>query len=389
MSLSDAEGRRLAPAFLLPAVMSLLAAVLAWALALAGESSAMPLGLIVAFQVPLTLAAAAGIGGSRASALNCWQRRVAPSASLRRVRRLYLTQLARLAGIALVGPLLMVASIAWLQPGRGALALAAEVALALVAALLAGVVLGSRVHRTLTTWKGAPGSVRIWRWTGGQRRWRHVPTQQEIDLAQRGGSLWLWPMMLPQTLIQAPHWRFHAWGQTLTSGWDLCWAGLWMCALGLFVNAAVIGPPLHWRARLAPGGQSPAAWARRMVAGSMLNAAVWISVALMIGMAVSAPDVRAVQLTAWAPVVADALLIVTCTLWLRGRSNNGGVSQLIAVLGLGVATVLLLGAAQVLGFTPQRGLALMIVELSLAMGCAVAAQRAWARQDLNRLAPPA
>jgi hypothetical protein len=86
--------------------------------------------------------------------------------------------------------------------------------------------------------------------------------------------------------------------------------------------------------------------------------------------------------------MADALLAASWALWLRGLRNSGW-RPLLAGLSLGGATVLLLGAAHALGLAVQRGVACLVVELALALMFAVAAQRAWARQDLNRLVPRA
>jgi len=200
--------------------------------------------------------------------------------------------------------------------------------------------------------------------------------------------LWICCVLVPQSLMQAPRWSFHAWGTAYTSGLDLAYLGLWMLLLGGLINMWVIGPPLHWRARLAPGGLSAAGWARRMVTGSLLHAVGWVSVALALGMAVSQPALRAEQLAAWAPVASDVALAMAWALWLRGRRNNG-FSVLLASVGLGAATALPLLAAHALALAPRRGVIWLAIELTLTLTFLVAAQRAWARQDLNRLAPRA
>jgi hypothetical protein len=125
-----------------------------------------------------------------------------------------------------------------------------------------------------------------------------------------------------------------------------------------------------------------------MVAGSLLNAVGWMSVALALGMAVSKPALRAEQLAAWAPAMADVVLAMAWALWLRSRRNNG-FSVILAAVGLAAATVLPLLAAHALALAPRRGVIWLAVELTLALTFAVAAQRAWARHDLNRLAPRA
>lgn len=390
-SLSETWQLRLAPALLLPSVVSLFGALLAWAMAAADWRSTWPLTFITGLQATLLLSGAAFVAGQHDAMQDCWQRRVAPSSALRRVRRAFLALLAHLAARAVVGPLLMVAALAWLQPGWDLLLRAAAVLLVLASMLLVGALLGTRLQGRVSAWMAAgrrPLSVRAWLLKGGPRRWRRVWTVQEAYLTKRSGGLLIWLTLIPQTLIQAPRWRFHAWGKTLTSGWDIVWVGLWMLMLCLYINAATIGPPLHWRVRLAPGGLSASAWARRMVAGSMLSAMACVSAALALSMAVSDPDLRAVQLTAWAPVMADTLLAVTCALWLRGQRNDNA-RVLWAGVGLGLGTWLLLGAARAFGFTPQRGVALLAAELALALAFAVAAQRGWARQDLNRLVPRA
>lgn len=384
-----AEERYLGPTLLLPSIASLFGILLAWAMGVSGIASSAPLEVVSAIQALLTLFGAAVIAGTQAANAGCWRRRVAPSAAARRVRQVLLKMLSRLAARALAGPLVMVASLAWLRPGWDLLGMAAEVLLVLAAALLVGALLGAGLQRRALAWLAAvqrPRSASAWRWKGGWRRWRHVATPHEIATNVRGTTLWMW-FLLPQALMQAPQWRFHAWGKTLSSGADLAWAGLWMLLLGLFVNAVVVGPPLHWRARLAPRGSSAAGWARRMVAGSMLNAIAWMSAVMALSMAVSPADVRAVQLSAWAPVMSDVLLAMTWILWMRGLRNNG-FAQVLAGLALAMVSVLLLGAVLASGGVPQRGLALLAIEMTLALAFAVAAQRAWSRQDLNRLAQP-
>ncbi len=386
---AEIEEVRLGATLLMPSLLSLLGAVLGWALAWAGVRSVAMLGIVMMLQALLMLSGAAVISGVHAAAVARWQRRVAPSAALQRVRQASRRMLGQLAARGVAGPLLMLVGLAWLQPGWDLLAMAAGVLLAVAATVLAGRALGEWLQRQV-----APTAVarlrfaRTWRWPSGWWRWRPVPTWQQVDLRHPSGALWVACLLVPQALVQAAYWRFHAWGVAYTSGWDIAFVGLWMLALGVFVHVVVIGPPLHWRARLAPGGLSAGRWGPRMVAGSLLNASAWVSVALAISMAVSKPDLRAVQLTAWAPVMGDVLLAMAWSLWLRGGRNSSG-RQGLGSLSLGVATVLLAGLARVLGLALQRGAVLLTVELVLALVFAVAAQRAWARQDLNRLLPRA
>lgn len=387
--LAQVEEVRLGATLLLPSLLSFLAALLGWALAWAGVRSVVLLGIVMVLQALLMLSGAAVISGVHAAASARWRRRVAPSAALQRVRRASNRLLGQLAARGIVGPLLMLIGLAWLQPGWDLLAMAAGVLLAVAATVLAGAVLGERLHRRWASPAGTRVRARpTWRWHGGWWRWRSVPTWQQVDLRHPSGALWVACLLVPQALVQAAHWRFHAWGAAYASGWDIAFAGLWILVLGVFVHTAVIGPPLHWRARLAPGGLSAGRWARRMVVGSLLNAAVCVSVALAISMAVSKPDLRAVQLSAWAPVMGDVLLAMAWSLWLRGERNSSW-RQGLGSLSLGVAAVLLAGLARVLGLALQRGAVLLVAELALALVFAVAAQRAWARQDLNRLVPRA
>lgn len=387
--LAEIEEIRLGATLLLPSLLSFLAIVLGWALAWAGVRSTAMLGVVTMLQALLMLLGAAVISGVHAAALARWQRRVAPSAALQRVRQASRRMLGQLAARGVAGPLLMLVGLAWLQPGWDLLAMAVGVMGAVAATVLVGMAVGEWLQRQAVPVAVArPRFTRTWRWPVGGWRWRRVPTWQQVHLRQPGGGLWMACVLVPQALVQASHWRFHAWGTAYTSAWDIGFAALWMLVLGVFVHAAVIGPPLHWRARLAPGGLSAARWARRMVAGSLLNAAAWVSVALAISMAISKPDLRAVQLTAWAPVMGDVLLAMAWSLWLRGGRNSSW-RQGLGSLSLGVATVLLAGLAWVLGLALQRGAVLLTVELALALVFAVAAQRAWARQDLNRLVPRA
>lgn len=387
--LAEAEEIRLGATLLLPSLLSFLGALLGWSLAWAGVRSVAMLGIVMMLQAMLMVSGAAVISGVHAAAAARWRRRVAPSAAMQRVRQASRRMLGQLAARGVAGPLLMLVGLAWLRPGWDLLAMAAGVLLAVAATVLAGRALGEWLQRQVL-----PPAVarlqfaRTWRWPSGWWRWRPVPTWQQVDLRHPSGALWVACLLVPQALVQAAYWRFHAWGVAYTSGWDIAFVGLWMLALGVFVHVVVIGPPLHWRARLAPGGLSAGRWAPRMVAGSLLNAAAWVSVALAISMAISKPDLRAVQLTAWAPVMGDVLLAMAWSLWLRGGRNSSG-RQGLGSLSLGVATVLLAGLARLLGLALQRGTALLVVELTLALVFAVAAQRAWARQDLNRLLPRA
>lgn len=388
-SLTEVEEVRLGATLLMPSLLSFLGALLGWALAWAGVRSVAMLGIVMMLQALLMLSGAAVISGVHAAAAARWRRRVAPSAALQRVRMASRRMLRQLAARGVAGPLLMLVGLAWLQPGWDLLAMAAGVLLAVAATVLAGRALGEWLQRQVLPPAVARLQLpRTWRWPVGWWRWRRVPTWQQVDLRHPSGALWVACLLVPQALVQAAHWRFHAWGAAYTSGWDIAFAGLWMLVLGVFVHTAVIGPPLHWRARLAPGGLSAGRWARRMVAGSLLNAAVCVSVALAISMAVSKPDLRAVQLSAWAPVIGDVLLAMAWSLWLRGARNSSW-RQGLGSLSLGLAAVLVAGLARVLGLALQRGPALLAAELALALVFAVAAQRAWARQDLNRLVPRA
>jgi len=389
-SLADAEERRLGPALLLPSTLSFFAAMLAWALAWGGERSLVALEVVTTLQAALMLSGAAVIAGAHSAAAGCWRRRVAPSAGLRRVRQASIRLLVHLAIRGAVGPLLMVASLAWLRLDSDVPALAAGVLVVLAGTLLVGATLGAGLQPRMAAWIAAakrPAKA-AWGRTGASRRWQRVLTRQEIAMAQRSGQVWIWFAIVPQSLVQAPHWRFHAWGHSLAGGADIGWAVLWMTVLGLFVPAAIVGPRLHWRARLAPGGLSATGWSRRMVAGSMLNACLWMSIVLGVSLAVSGAETRAAQLAAWLPVTGDALLAMAVALWMRGLGNSGW-HQVLSGFILGAGTAVLLGAACLAGFAPQRGLALLLIELLLALGCAVAAQRAWSQQDLNRLAPHA
>ena len=386
-SLAQVEEVRLGATLLLPSLLSFLAVLLGWSLAWAGVRSVAMLGIVIVLQALLMVSGAAVISGVHTAAAARWRRRVAPSVALQRARQASRRMLGQLAARGVAGPLLMLVGLAWLQPGWDLLAMAAGVLLAVAVTVPAGAALGAWLQRQAASSEGKlPPSMPAWRRLAGRWRWRHVPTWQQVNLRYPSGGLWMACLLVPQALVQAAHWRFHAWGAAYTGGWDIAFAGLWMVALGVFVHVAVIGPPLHWRARLAPGGLSAARWARRMVVGSLLNAAAWVSVALAISMAISKPDLRAVQLTAWAPVMGDVLLAMAWSLWLRG-GRNSTLRQGLGSLSLGVATVLLAGLARVLGLALQRGAVLLTVELVLALVFAVAAQRAWARQDLNRLLP--
>lgn len=388
-TLAQAEEVWLGPALLMPSLLSFFAALLAWALTSAGVRSTGALGIVTTLQALLMLTGAGLITGLHTASAACWQRRVAPSTALWRVRQASRTMLARLALRGVIGPLLMLVGLAWLRPAADVLVMAAAVLLALGAPLLVGAALGSRLQRRVSTWveRERKASLR-WRWPAWERRWRFVPCQEHVGTSRHGHGLWVVCVLVPQSLIQAQYWSFHAWGRVYGSGLDLLFVGLWVLLLGLLINMATLAPPLHWRLRLAPGGLSAGGWAGRLVAGSLLSAAGWVSIALLLSMSISSPSVRAMQLAAWGPALADVLLAMAWTLWMRGLRNSG-LRLVAAGFGLAVVVIALAAAAAALGQPLQRGPALLVAELTLTAGFAVAAQRAWARQDLNRLAPRA
>lgn len=385
IGLAGRDQAHFGPVFLVTALASGLAAMVGIVMALAGEDSAGPSQVATGLLAAWLLTSASWIAGTQAAAEARWRRRLAPSAAAHRARQGYAALRLELAACAGAGPAVMLVAQAFVRPAHDVLGLAAGAVALLGAALLAGTWLGLRTQPAHEAW------LRRWhqsaaRWLGGWRRWRRVPTVSEVAMNRNshGGLVWL--VLLPQYLTQGPSWRFLAWGAPLAEGWTLAWFGIWMFVMCMLANVVTLGPSLHWRARLAPGGLAPGAWARRMLAASLLSALGWMAFELAVGAVFTPEPLRAAQFSSWAPVAADALLAMTWVLWVRGVRNTGPF-QLLACISLGVAAPLLLAAVQALGFSPQRGALLLALELAAAGLLAVAAQRAWARQDLSRLVP--
>ncbi len=373
------------PVFLVMSLASGLAAMVGIVMALAGKDTAGPSQVATGLLAALLLTSASWIAGTQAAAEARWRRRLAPSAAARRARQGYAALRLELAACASAGPAVMLVAQAFVKPVHEVLGLAAAALVVLGGALLAGTWLGLRALPARRAWWQRPSILAVRR-LSGWRRWRRVPTVTDmaLDRNSHGGLVWL--VLLPQYLTQGPNWRFLAWGAPLAQGWILAWFGVWMFVLALLVNAVTLGPPLHWRARLAPGGLAPGAWARRMLAASVLSAVGWMAFELAVGALFTAEPLRAAQFSSWVPVAADAVLAMTWVLWVRGVRNTGAF-HMLACVTLGVAVPLLLLAVQALGFSPQRGGVLLALELAAAALLALAAQRAWARQDLNRLMP--
>ncbi|MFG6465612.1 hypothetical protein [Roseateles sp. BYS87W] len=384
-SVAGPDQAHFGPVFLITTIASGLAALVGVGLALAGKH-----GADIVLQTTGTLATwLAGsvfwMAGTQASAEARWQRRVTPSAAARRTRQGYAELRLQLVACASAGPAVMLVGQACVLPAGEVLSLTATCALQLAAAWLVGTWLGLRVsvdrhahlQRALTA---------LTRLLGGWRLWRRVPTLSDVELERNNRGALVWLVLLPQSLTQAPNWRFLAWGEPLAEGWALAWLGVWMFALCMVADAVTVGPPLHWRARLAPGRLAPAAWARRMVAASLLSALAWMVFELAVAAWLTGEGRRDAQFQSWLPVSVDALLAMAWSLWVRGWRNTGP-AHLLASVSLAVAVPGLVAVVHALGFSPVRGLELLGLELAAAVALAAGAQRAWAKQDLNRFVP--
>lgn len=387
-SVAGPDQAHFGPVFLITTIASGLAALVGVGLALAGKH-----GADIVLQTTGALATwLAGsvfwMAGTQASAEARWQRRVTPSAAARRTRQGYAELRLQLVACASAGPAVMLVAQACVLPAGEVLSLTATCALQLAAAWLVGTWLGLRapvlqLQRLRAT---------LARLLGGWRHWRRVPTETELAQERGSGGDWIWLVWLPQCLTQGANWRFQGWGAALigdgASAWTPAWAGVWMFMLGCISLSVTFAPPLHWRARLAPGGVGPAAWARRMWVGSVL--AMWACVLLgwALGALFTDAAYRAAQFSSGLPAVADALLAMAWVLWWRSRRNTGASCLVAAVTG-GLAVGLGLWAAQACGVTLHRSWLLVAAEVAVAALLAADGVRAWAQQDFNRLMPRA
>ncbi|HEY0954961.1 MAG TPA: hypothetical protein VGE36_09410 [Roseateles sp.] len=415
---------------LLPALVSALALLPATLALQYGRDFGLTLPLLL-LQALLMAWGAVFIAGRAHGQLSYWESRVAPQAARDRVRAIVWHDLAWIAVLGLAGPAALAGVLAWqaqsMAPLLGTLAV-------LCAGLAAGLVLGlgwyGRVPRLLLLpallllvlltqpsvvkalgageadtvlavlagvalmggWLASPRALRVcapplpalrpraWLRRLLGRVWRTVPPTG----AQGANAVRQLPFMiflfLPQLQIHAERMHWLAWGQRFGDLYAALGYGLWMLALGAFATAGLIAPPLLWRHRLAPGGLTARRWAQRLVLGSLLFLVGTLGLGLALAF-VSRPFAPSV----WASALGDLLLAASTAAWLRGRRKSK-MEGLWAVLALGLGGAVAIAVPLWLGWVPERGVAWLLLQLSLSLPLAWAALRAWARQDLNALA---
>ncbi len=228
-------------------------------------------------------------------------------------------------------------------------------------------------------------------------RWQRVPMDNEMvfmlaaeddgkPARQRRRFATIFPLMvvLPQVVIQHKHWWYHGWGQVLSEGYGPLLFAAWIGVLALLAQTMLVGPSLHWRRRLAPGGLDAKAWARRMLMMSAGLMSAWLGLIVVLIWAVSPAALRPAQVATLVPVLADGLLVIAGVAWWRGRRNSLWFGVLGA-LWLGLLALIAVRSLHHVGVAVERGWAMLVGELLVAALLARSALRHWARQDLNRL----
>jgi len=231
-----------------------------------------------------------------------------------------------------------------------------------------------------------------WRRVWAQRGWQLVPelvayrtlngqTRRPSWLNVLGSSL----LLLSQAFIQSRHTYWLGWGQAY-EGWRPAMGfGIGLFLLAVYARSLHIGPPLHWRRRLAPHGIVAPRWASRMVWGSMLAFGLGIGLLVSLSMLVSAWTAgRAMPLSACLSFLGDALLASALMVWVRGRSRSHAW-EFVTLLAVCLAAMVLLLTLSALGLTLHRGALWLVLELALSVALASAAVRVWAKRDLNAM----
>ncbi|MFG6416716.1 hypothetical protein ACG02S_22725 [Roseateles sp. DC23W] len=378
-------------------------------------------------QTLLLVIGAVSLATSAHERLHRWEGRIAPAAAHARARARLLLDLGWMGSIGLSGPLVL-AAVLDLQSG-GVRLLPGVVAL-LSCGLCAGLAMGLAWQGRAPRWLlppallvlaalalphsmqalshrtplqsllllGLAGVTAFWLFSHRSlvRRGAPLPQWNPIPALRRLPSR-VWRMVpmgekktraLPFTMfVFVPQFQMHAervrwldWGRAYDTVPAALGYGLWLSLLSGMACVWLIAPPLHWRQRLAPGGMSAQRWALRLVFGSMLFIAAWLSLGLCM-----ARLTQPVHVGNWAAAMGDALLAVAVAAWLRGRRGNTW-RGLGIVLALGVVAALAIAVTSWLGLTPQRGAVWLAIQLALTVPVARAAIRAWAQQDLNLMA---
>lgn len=436
MNAATADARREIPLALLPVFTRMLPCIVS-ASALAAATMALEMnGPAAQMLVPLlwvqSLLLALGALSLVATAherLRPWEARVAPAAARDRVRRQLLRDLGWMGAIALAGPWVLAAVLDWQQ---GELRLLPGVAAVLAAGLGAAVVLGlgrwGRAPRVLIVPALAvlallsqPGVIRgishgellqsllllacagllwaalrsrrslaagarplprlrplaWWRRRWAHRMWCFVAERSE---GRRHISLWLLLIWMYEPVSHADRLDWLSWGRETPLGY-----GLSLLLIGAIAGSRLIGPPVHWRHRIAPGGLTVKRWAQRLMLGSMLFYVGFFSVGVGLGLLRNGWAFWPVQAAVLVSGIGDLLLVTSAAAWLRGRRGTTKQKLLIGV-ALVLAAPLLLSLLIWLGMTPQRGPVWLLLQLALTALFARAAIRAWARRDLNTMA---
>ena len=180
--------------------------------------------------------------------------------------------------------------------------------------------------------------------------------------------------------------RWLDWGQAYSHVYAAAGYGVGLMVLTGLSSVYLFAPRLHWRRRLAPGGLTPKRWARRLVLGSLLCYAVLFTAGVALSVLSNTLASRPSHVQAWPSVMGDVLLAVSFGIWHRGRYEALPVVGLLWALGLALAVAGVLAVLPSLGFTPQRGLLWLGIQLVLVLPLTQAAIRAWTRRDPNAMA---
>lgn len=298
------------------------------------------------------------------------------------------------------GWLMLALAVALMGPLRQALA--AWPALAACAA--AGLVLAWRAFaqhlRRPRAWRGVPVFQPAATTAPPAREgWQQLP-YADTDVDGRGGvvgqafwrssfvpRVYMPGMLTLQFLMNPKLWALHAWGSPVQGLGLFGYAG-WMMLLTVLAGSGLLHPGLHWRRRLAPGGLQPRGWALRMLAGSLMTGAGWLTLLVAIAVAFSPPEERGRMLGTLPVVWGDLALCYAAAAWVRGWRNRQ-VSLFVAMLLMFLSVLAVSSALWALGMPLVRGGGWLVVELLLAALLGVAAVRRWARRDLNALAADA
>lgn len=221
-------------------------------------------------------------------------------------------------------------------------------------------------------------------------RWRLVDRP-----ATKGSLLTVLLIQLPNNLTNSnEEARFlQAWGSTVTAG-----HGLRLACMVLVAYFSLRCIDMHWRVHLLPGG-SGRRWLGLRIIGStivtvmapivLLLALTWWGVSLSLSAAItpSWSDVPALIAAYAPPLLADLCLAVALAAWLRARHGRAGQGAWIWAFLL-VSALLIIAVLSRAWAWPAlwtRGYAHHAIELALAAGFALLANRAWQAVDLGEL----